>query len=339
MRREGREDDYDEQNDKRIVNDAALSVPLIKDPELRLMFLCCHSVLTEEDRLMLTLKIVSGFTAQDISHVFLVAETTVAQRLARAKRKLRDSESNLIEELSRFQVAERLKTVLKVIYLMFSAGYSPRRGDALILKDVAYEALRLARAVASGPDIALPEAHALAALLAFQASRFEARQNAEGMFVRLRDQDRKLWDQELVAEAMRQLSLAKSGNAVTRYHLEAGIAAMHATAQSWEQVNWAGIQALYTQLSELTASPVVKVSAAIVAAYAGEPHSALEKLETLSSEKYMKNYAPYHIALSDVFEMLGQSAKSTAALEAAAECAVSAPIEHHILNELASRTV
>ena len=149
--------------------------PQVEDPELKLMFLCCQSALTPEDQLMLTLKVVSGFTAKDIGHVFLKKDAAVGQRLARAKRKLRDSQDWLADGLSRFEVKKRLPMVLKVIYLMFSLGYAPRRGDALVLRDVAEEALRLALLVTNLEETKTPEAHALAALLAFQASRFDAR--------------------------------------------------------------------------------------------------------------------------------------------------------------------
>ena len=271
----------------------------VDDPELKLIFLCCHGDLGEEDRLMLTLKVVSGFTARDIAAVFLKKEAAVGQRLARAKRKLRALEDALegegntdgLSDLSRFAVQARLNTVLKVIYLMFALGYAPQRGDSLVQQDVALEALRLAEVLVAARETAQPAAHALAALLNLQASRFAARLGPDtassalgGGLVLLRDQNRALWDHNLMKRGMVHLAAAQSGETLSRYHLEAGIAAAHATAKHFADTDWAGICALYARLEAMTKSPVVAVNACVAQAFGGAPEKAFLKLESLGGQ-------------------------------------------------------
>lgn len=319
----------------------------VNDPELRLIFLCCHDSLAEEDRLMLTLKVVSGFTARDIAAVFLKKEAAVGQRLARAKRKLRaldakDTGSGL-NDLSRFAVQARLNTVLKVIYLMFALGYAPRRGDALVQQDVALEALRLAEVLVGARETVQPAAYALAALLSLQTSRFAARvgpdtasQDISGGLVLLRDQNRALWDNDLIKRGMAYLAMAQSGDALSRYHLEAGIAAAHATAKHFSETDWMGICALYVKLEAMTNSPVVTVNACVAQAFAGAPEKAFLKLEALADKERLFGYAPYHIAHGELLRMLSRPTDAAESFKAAIACEASAPVIAHLKGRLAS---
>lgn len=308
----------------------------VEDPELRLMFLCCHPDIQPEDQLMLTLKVVSGFTAKDIAAVFLKKEAAVGQRMARAKRKLRAAETNLTDGPSRFEVAKRLPTVLKVIYLMFSLGYAPRRGDALILRDVAEEALRLVFALVAMPETTAPTTHALAALLAFQASRFDARVDGDGALVLLRDQNRTLWDRQLIDTGFRHLRLAQAGDTISRYHLEAAIAASHAAAPDFAATNWHQMQALYGDLEAMTGSPVVAVNACVAKAFAGAPQDAFLTLQALAKNKRLQDYAPYHIARGEILRMLKRPQDAAQCFARALACNTSAPVMKHLRDRLAT---
>lgn len=326
----------------------------VTDPELKLIFLCCHDALSEEDRLMLTLKVVSGFTARDIAALFLKNEAAVGQRLARAKRKLRalenDAEGGDLSSLSRFAVQTRIPSVLKVIYLMFAVGYAPRKGDSLIMQDVAFEALRLAEMMADAPETTQPEAHALAALLSFQASRFGARVDAlqsadkpSGMgekLVLLRDQNRALWDRKLIDRGMHRLACAKAGGALSRYHLEAGIASLHATAPHFDATNWPAICGLYETLEKITGSPVVAVNACVAQAFNGAPEKAFIRLEALENgaggNADLLSFAPFHIARAEILHMLGRPADAALSFKAALACGASVPVVAHLHNRLTS---
>jgi len=337
LRREGRENPFE---DNEAQPDAAANPEVaeirIQDPELKLIFLCCHSALSQKDSLMLTLKIVSGFTARDIASVFLVPEAGVAQRLARAKRKLRSLQQDVVEAPSRFELARRQPAVMKIIYLMFSASYMPRSGDQLILEDVALEALRLARLIADERETGSGETQALAALLSFQCSRFKARLDKHDKLCLLKDQNRNLWDQRLIQEGMRYLVAAQKAKVITRYHLEAGIAAAHATALSWGAVNWSAICGLYDKLSDLTGSPVVALNACVAKAFAGAPQEALRALEDISKAGALTAYAPLYQARAEILLLLGRKTEAAEAFEQAQARSVSAPVDTHIKERLLS---
>lgn len=347
LRREGRESPYNEPAagpEAAAETDTAHSAffgARIEDPELKLIFLCCQPALTQEDQLMLTLKVVSGFTARDLGQLFLKDPAAVGQRLARAKRKLRaldtdTSQGGLTDGPSRFELAARLPVALKVIYLMFALGYAPRRGDALILRDVAEEALRLAMLVADAPDTATPEAAALAALLCLQASRFDARIGTDGALVLLRDQNRALWDRTLIARGMAYLQAGQMADTLSRYHLEAGIAAAHATSPHFDETNWPGVLSLYARLEAMTGSPIVAVNACVARAFAGAPEAAFLALEALAGEKGLADYAPYHIARGEILRMLKRPGDAAACFAKALECDASAPVMAHLKGRLAA---
>ena len=335
FRRENRETGYTEQADERPPEETNISDTRIKDPELQLIFLCCQSTLSEKDQLMLTLKVVSGFTAGEIATLFLEKEAAVGQRLYRAKKLLQTDPDALTEPPSRFEIAGRLQTVLKVIYLMFAVGYAPRRGDTVIRREIAYEAIRMIRYLLTIRETTTVEGKALAALLLLQASRFEAREDTGGNLILLRDQDRKAWDGGMIAEGVLLLEEAKEGNSLSRYHIEAGIAAIHGLSLSWDTVNWGGIRTFYSLLETFAPSPIVSVNAAVAQAFDGDPAGAKEKLRTLSDEPKMETYAPYHVACAEVDLMLGDKEAAASKFEAALACPAAEPVSRHLENRLA----
>ncbi len=308
----------------------------VGDPELRLMLVCCNDALNELERLTLTLKLVSGFTAREIAHALLERPAATGQRIARLKRRLRAESTALADPPSRFGIAERLGSVHKVIYLMFSLGYAPRSGDRLLNREVTRESLRLARELADREPTDTAQSAALAALLCFQSSRLDARENASGRLVLLADQDMGLWDRDLIDLGLRYLKSSQRASALTRYHLEAGIASLYATAESWDRCDWPAIEALYAELETLTGSPVVTINASVAQAMGGKPEIAFERLERISSLKSLSAFPPLHLARAEVYRLLGDRRRAAECYNAALECGLASPVETHIRDRLAT---
>ncbi len=337
LRRENREQVYDDTLDAmRSEENIRIDPERIQDPELRLTFLCCHPALEGVDRLALTLRVVSGFTAREIADVFLSTSGAMAQRLSRSKRKLKDLEKSLTEPPSIFEIESRLGAVLMVVYLMFSLGYAPRSGAELIRRDVALEALRLARELADDKHTTKPEANALAALLCFQASRFDAREDATGKPVLLEDQDHRKWDKALIDMGLRYLGSAMKGPEVTRYHLEAGIASIYATATTWDGVDWETIMNYYARLEQITDSPVVAINASVAQAFAGQPELSLQRLDCLVKRPMMASYTPIHIARAEILRLLGRDDEANESYLTAIASGASSPVIQHLEQRLAS---
>jgi len=233
----------------------------LRDDELRMIFMCCHPELSQDVRVALSLKLVGGFGVGEIARIFLAEESTIAQRLVCAKRVVR--ERNLpLRMPDRAKVRERLDSVLDVIYLMFSGGYAAHSGEELIRRDVCLEALRLGRLV-SDSSMAAPRVDALVALMALQAARLGARTDAAGDLVLLEEQDRSLWDDELIAQGFYYFERSIVGEEISVWHVQAAIAATYAKAESWETIDWRAILEHYDQLMEMTGSPVVALNRAV----------------------------------------------------------------------------
>ncbi len=331
LRRENRETSFEEASEPRAVEPPdTLFASRISDPELRLMLLCCHPVLSETDRLALTLRIVLGFTAAEIASVLLNSQAALAQRLARAQRKLKQQGAEVDAMLSVFEIRRRSDTLLKITYLAFSLAYAPRSGAELVRQDIALEAVRLARELASHELTRSPQANALAALLCFQASRLEARQNTDGTLILLRDQNRSQWNQPLIAAGFGHLQASQAGSGLSRYHLEAGIASVHVAAASWEECDWALMVKQYEQLQAVHNSPVVTINACVARAMAGQAAVALAQLEKLEGQPELRDYAPYHIARAEILSQLGQPGAARECLKKALACSTSDPVRRHL---------
>ncbi|MEM9594870.1 MAG: DUF6596 domain-containing protein [Acidobacteriota bacterium] len=261
----------------------------ITDDQLRLMFLCCHPVLSQGGRVALTLKAVVGFGVPEIARALLSGETAVAQRVARAKRKVR--ERGLTLDLPAAEaLPARLDAVAEVLYLMFNEGYGAHAGENLVRADLCAEARRLVEQLAISPAVAGPELHALAALFAFQASRLPARVGADGELRRLAEQDRSLWDRSLLRRAFAHLERAAAGERMSGYHLQAAIAAQHAAAQSVETTDWRGILGLYDRLLALQPSPVVALNRAVALARVEGPGAGLAALDAIADHPAVAGY-------------------------------------------------
>jgi RNA polymerase sigma factor (sigma-70 family) len=310
----GRE--FEAQQERAVVDlDAALDD--VGDDLLRLILIACHPVLSPEARVALTLRLLGGLETTEIARAFLVPEPTVAQRIVRAKRTLR--EARVPFEVPRgAELAARLSSVLEVIYLVFNEGYAATAGDDWIRPALCEEALRLGRILAElVPQ--QPEVHGLVALMELQASRLRARIGPSGEPVLLLDQDRARWDQLLIGRGLAALERAERlGGALGPYALQAAIAACHARARTPEQTDWAAISALYDALAQIAPSPVVELNRAVALAMAFGPAAGLELVDALTSEPSLKGYHLLPSVRGDLLARLGRLDEARAEFERAA---------------------
>ena len=299
--------------------DAALDDP-VGDDLLRLIFICCHPALPTEARVALTLRLMGGLTALEIARAFLTSEPTIAQRIVRAKRALRNARAPF-ETPRGEELAARIATVLEVIYLVFNEGYAATAGDDWVRPALCEDALRLGRILA-GLAPHEPEVHGLVALMEIQASRLRARIGPGGEPVLLLDQDRSRWDHLLIRRGLDALERAAAlGGSPGPYALQAGIAAVHARARTAAETDWARIVALYDALAALAPSPVVELNRAVAVSMTSGPAAGLEIVDRLASEPAL---AAYHLLPSvrgDLLRKLGRRGEARAEFERAASLA------------------
>ena len=289
----------------------------IGDDLLRLIFVSCHPVLSTEARTALTLRIVGGLTTDEIARAFLVPEPTIAQRIVRAKRTL--AEKKIPFEVPRgLDLSARLASVLEVVYLIFNEGYSATAGQDLMRLSLCDEALRLGRILAE-LDSREPEVHGLVALMEIQSSRARARVDATGQPILLLDQNRAQWDRLLIQRGLTALARAA---ALTEnkgpYRLQAEIAACHARALTAADTDWARIVALYTELAELSPSPIVDLNRAVAVSMASGPAAALKILDSLLDHPLMMNYHLLPSVRGDLLARLDRHAEASAEFARAA---------------------
>ena len=287
-----------------IVEAPTLDLGEIPDDRLRLIFTCCHPALSLEAQVALTLRTLGGLQTDEIARSFLVPTTTMAQRLVRAKRKIRDAGIPFsVPDTS--QMPERLDGVLTAIYLIFTEGYAPTRGESLVRIDLCAEAIRLGRLVRTLLEPKPPaEATALVALMLLHDSRREARLDEDNNLVVLEEQDRTLWNRPQINEALVFVEEALRGEPGP-FALEAAIAAEHCKAARPEDTNWAQIVALYDTLEELMPSPIVSLNRAVAIAMSKGPQPALELIDELAATGELDEYHLLHAARADMLRRLG----------------------------------
>jgi RNA polymerase sigma-70 factor (ECF subfamily) len=287
----------------------------IPDDRLRLIFTCCHPALSPEARVALTLRTLGGLSTPEIARAFLIPEETLAQRLVRAKRKIRQAGIPYRVPPDHL-LPERVESVLAVIYLVFNEGYLASSGQGLTRYDLASEAIRLGRLLAQlMPDE--PEALGLLALMLLHESRRAARTGADGEIVLLEDQDRSSWDLALAAEGRGLLERALRQGRPGFYQVQAAISAVHSEASTAADTDWAQIVVLYDALIELNPSPVLALNRAVAVAMSRGPAAGLAEIEPLARAGDLDDYVPLHIARADLLRRLGRVAESAVEYEAA----------------------
>jgi RNA polymerase sigma factor (sigma-70 family) len=304
-----------------------------RDDTLRLLFLCCHPALTPASAVALTLRAVGGLTTAEIARAFLVPEATMAQRISRAKLRIKESDETFRMPAGD-ERAQRLQSVLRVLYLIFNEGYASTAGDDLIRVDLAREAIRLTRSV----HALLPEDGEVAGLLALMLltdARRPARTGPVGELVPLADQDRMLWDRELIAEGVALVTRAMARGVVGEYQLQASIAAVHDGARSAEDTDWPQILSLYGLLEKVIDNPVVALNRAVAAAMVHGPAAGLELLEPLD-ERLPGNYR-LDAVRGHLYEMLGDNARAARHYTAAANRTTSLPEQRYLIAKAAAQ--
>jgi RNA polymerase sigma-70 factor (ECF subfamily) len=305
----------------RTVEEPDDTVGEIPDERLRLIFTCCHPALAEEAQVALTLHTLCGLETEEIARAFLTAQSTMAQRLVRAKRKIRDAGiPYVVPELK--AMPERLASVLTAIYLVFNEGYAATRGNVQVRVDLCGEAIRLGRLVRELMRPQAPaEATGLLALMLLHDARREARRDAAGDLVLLEAQDRSLWNRAQIAEGLALVSEALGSSEAGAFALQAGIAAAHCRASRAEETDWREILRLYGELERAQPSPIVKLNRAVALAMVEGPAAALLVMDELAAGEELKNYHLLHAARADMLRRLGDRGGAAAGYRRALELA------------------
>jgi RNA polymerase sigma-70 factor (ECF subfamily) len=282
----------------------------VKDDRLRLIFTCCHPALSPDAQVPMTLREVCGLTTEEIARAFLTSPSTVAQRIVRAKRKIRDARIPYVVP-SEKDLPDRLDAVLRVIYLVFNEGYSPSFGGSLTRHNLSAEAIRLGRLLVE--LLPEPEAIGLLALMLLHDSRRAARTSPTGDLVLLEDQDRSLWNTDYINEGIAQVDRALASQQIGSYTIQAAIAAVHTNAPSAGDTDWAQIVALYDLLLRANPSPVVELNRAVAVAMRGDPAAGLNLIDAILGRGDLENYHLAHAARADLCRRLGRHEDARAA--------------------------
>lgn len=272
----------------------------ISDSVLRMMFVCCHPSLPLEGQLAFALRTVGGMTSREIASAFLTTEETIQKRIYRVREKIKAERITLEVPVST-SLGPRLQSVLHVLYLLFSEGYHSSVSETTVRSELCFEAMRLCYLLATNPLTDRPLTNALLSLMCFQASRIDSRVDISGNLVTLMRQDRSKWDRDLIAKGMLYLDRAAETTQLSMYHLEAGIAAIHAAAPSFETTDWRSVYHLYEILYANHPSPIIALNKAVASSYAISANAALRELEQIRG---MEKSSLYHASLGQVFSDL-----------------------------------
>ena len=278
--------------------DEAFSAHTIRDEQLRMMFSCCHPRLGEEAQLALILNILCGFGANEIASAFLTGRAAIEKRISRGKKVL--ASSRKLFDLGDAEFASRLSTVSRALYLLFSEGYHGASAESAVRVELCDEAMRLVALLREHPPAATPTTNALAALMWLHAARLPARIDSAGDLSALVDQDRSRWDARLVSEGLALFEESAAGQEMTAYHVEAAIAAVHASARTLEETDWRSIVSMYDRLMDIAPSPVVALNRAIAIGQADGAERGLEALHAIADQDRLSRYPFYPAALAEL---------------------------------------
>jgi RNA polymerase sigma-70 factor, ECF subfamily len=307
--------------------------PALGDDELAMIFMCGHPSLPPAARVALTLKTVGGFSVEEIAAAFLAESEAIAQRLVRAKRQIRE-QAIAIEIPAEEELGGRLDSVLDVLYLLFNEGYSAHGGPNLTRAELCGEAIRLAEILAGNPATDRPVVHALLALMLLQASRLPARVDEAGDVLLLAEQDRGVWDQELIGRGLHHLDRAASGRTITAYHVEAAIAAAHAVAVDDAATDWGYVVRLYDDLLAIKPSPVVELNRAIALAMTEGPAAGIAAIGRIEQDPALARYYLLPAALGRLWLEAGDPERAARYFEEALTRPCSAPERRFLERQL-----
>jgi RNA polymerase sigma-70 factor (ECF subfamily) len=303
------------------------------DDELCMIVMACHPDIPRESRVALTLKTVGGFSVPEIARAFLAQEPTIAQRLVRVKKLIRERDIQLDLPVAS-EMPARLDSVLEVLYLMFNEGYAAHAGESLVRHDLVHEAIRLARMLTRHPATDAPKTHALLALMLLHAARIPARAGGDRDLFVLEEQDRGAWDRALIAEGLRHLDASAHGDVVTSYHLQAGIAACHAVAPSYANTDWVEIVSLYDALLDVEPTPIVALNRAIALSRVKGAAAGLLALAPLQDDPTLSRYYLFHATLGELSRETGDLAASARHYAAALALPSSTPVRRFLQRKL-----
>lgn len=281
----------------------------IKDDFLGMMYACCHSEISRENQITFILKTLCGFSTKEVAKAFLTSEDTVSKRLFRTKEYFRKNKTRP-KIPSKHEIETRTDAVLSTIYLMFNEGYNSTHSDDLIREDIISQAMILCKSLLESPKTQLPEAYALMALMCLHAARSQSRISPEGELIVLKNQDRDLWNSELINMGNMYLNKAAFGNKVSSYHLEAAIAFEHCTAKDYKSTNWNSILNSYDALLSIAFDPIIYLNRCLAILEIEGPKAALSELAILHDNKQMKKYYLYYAILGAIHEQLEDKIKA-----------------------------
>ena len=307
----------------------------LDDDSLRMIFACSHPAIAADARGPLTLKLAGGFGVAEIARAFLSREPAIAQRIVRAKRRLRAGDVAL-EVPAPAELPARLDSVLEVLYLMFNEGYAAHRGERLVRADLVDEAIRLGRLVAAHPVTGVPRAHALLALMLLQGARLPARVDAGGRLLLLAEQDRSLWDRRRITAGFRHLERAAEGHELSEYHVQAAIAACHLSAASADTTDWPQILTHYEVLARHFPSPVVALNRAVAMAMVDGPEHGLAALEPLAELPELDDYYLLPATRGELLRRSGRDREARAEFQCALDLVSTEPERRFLQARLAS---
>jgi RNA polymerase sigma-70 factor (ECF subfamily) len=304
----------------------------IQDSQLRMMFACTHPAIAEESQIAITLKTLCGLSVREIAKAFLTNEETINKRIYRAKEKIK-AENIELHVPQGEELPARLDVVLKSLYLLFNEGYSSSHPDNVIREDLCEEAMRLTFLLTSHKITNLPRTNALLSLMCFQASRLKARLDDKGNIILLKFQDRNKWNKSLIEKGTTYLEIAAENSEISSYLLEAAIASLHASANSFEHTDWKSIYDLYEVLYQLQPAPIIALNKAIASAYAISKQNALSQLLQI---KGLENYYLYHTSIGEIYFELHQKHKAKEYYEKALHLTNSRPEQQLLLTKISN---
>lgn len=315
---------------------AALAVDehAIRDDALRLLFVCCHPAVSPDAQVVLALKVLGGFGTAEIARAFLSTEAAIEKQLTRTKQRLRDAGVRFELPPAGAELAARLDGVLATLYLLFNEGYKASSGESLVREDLCREAVRLTALLVAHPAGNTPRAHALLALMLFNAARFATRVDAQGELLRLEAQDRAKWNRPLIDRGLRHLIAAAQGDALTEYHVQAGIAACHCLAPDAASTDWARILAHYDDLLRIKPSPVVALNRAVAVANLHGPAAGLAALAAMPDRARLERHYLFHAVSAELHWRLGAHREAAEGFRQALRLAELGPEQMHLARML-----